>query len=141
MLIFSTLLAWRPGVADTKLARSNAEGRPPVPAKARALVERLARQNPRWGYRCIQGELAGLGTRWEKGRSAGSRQSAASVRRRGGRGQLGARRTLTPRRKRVGSLPGTRLTTSQPAGIHVKDDELLDRIGYGSRRAEFRLRP
>ena len=38
----------------------NAPGRPPVPARMRALVEQLARQNPHWGYRRIQGELLGL---------------------------------------------------------------------------------
>ena len=42
-----TLLAWHRRLARKKWTCPNAPGRPPVPGEVRALVEQLARQNPR----------------------------------------------------------------------------------------------
>jgi putative transposase len=58
-----TVLRWHRELVRRKWAirRRDAGGRPAVAAEVEALVLRLARENPPWGYRRIQGELAKLG--------------------------------------------------------------------------------
>ena len=75
-----TILRWhRDIVRHSWAARSmrGRTGRPATRRNVRALVLRLARENPEWGYRRIHGELVGLGvkiaasTAWEILKNAG----------------------------------------------------------------------
>jgi transposase len=75
----ATLLAWHRKLAAKKYdtSRQRAPGRPPTVRSIARLVVRLAKENPRWGYRRIHGELTKLGvtvaqsTVWDILRTAG----------------------------------------------------------------------
>ncbi|MFD8515951.1 phosphotransferase [Streptomyces antimycoticus] len=60
-----TLLAWHRRFLAAKwdYTARRRTGRPPTTAAIKKLVLRLARENPRWGHRRIQGELTRLGHR------------------------------------------------------------------------------
>ena len=75
-----TILRWYRSIADRRwaaLAMGGKTCRPATSRNIRALVLRLARENPGWGYRRIHGELAGLGVKiaastvWEILKKAG----------------------------------------------------------------------
>jgi len=84
------------------------QGRPPLDDGVQQLIIRLARENPRWGYQRIKGELLRLGVRI----------SATAIRttlHRHGLDPAPRRTTTTGRRSCASRLPGSWPVTSSPS--------------------------
>ncbi|MEY9903833.1 putative transposase [Catenulispora sp. MAP12-49] len=58
-----TVLRWHRRLIAAKWRQPRPPGRPPISEELAALILRLARDNPSWGYTRVQGELRRLGHR------------------------------------------------------------------------------
>jgi hypothetical protein len=101
-----TLLRWHRELVRKKWTykKTGHPGRPPIEPEVRDLIVRLGRENPRWGYQRIRGELMKLGIRI----------SATTIR------TILLRRGLYPAPRRAGPT-WTEFLRSQAAGILATD--------------------
>src|SRR5207244_5043100 len=101
-----TLLRWHRELVRRKWTykRRGCLGRPPIDPEVSALILRFGRENPRWGYQRIRGELLKLGLR----------VSATTVR------TILLRHGLDPAPRRAGPT-WTEFLRSQAAGLVACD--------------------
>ena len=59
----TTLLRWHRDLVRRRWTYPHRRGRPGMALETRHLVQRLARENPTWGYRRVHGELCRLGSK------------------------------------------------------------------------------
>ena len=108
-----TLLGWhRRLVAGAWTDPHRRPGRPPLDEQLQQLIVRLARENPRWGYQRIKGELLRLGM------AASATAIQATLRRHG----------LDPAPRRAGSGTWRAFLRQQTAGIVACDFFTVDTV-------------
>ena len=104
-----TLLRWhRRLVAGAWTYPHRQTGRPPLDQEVQQLIVRLAKENPRWGYQRIQGELLHLGVRVSATVIRTTCAATASTPPHDGRPRPG-------RRSCASRLPGSSPATSSPS--------------------------
>ena len=127
----TTLLRWHRRLVACRWTYASRRGRPPIGGELRELVLRLARENPRWGYQRIVGELNGLGI-------AVSATSVKKILREAGLGPAGSRSGLSWRaflRQQAQSMLAVDFFTVET--VTLQRLYVLFFIEHGSRRVHI----